>query len=197
MNDKAAIRRTVLQTLSLLSEDEISQKSAFIIKKLLSTVWWQEAELVCLYYSMPAEVSTADLFFQARTAKKTVAAPRITGKELIFYDCTHPESPLVMHNYGMKEPAPENRIIDFEQIKEKILIIVPGVAFDNQKNRLGRGKGYYDKFTGALQKTVNRSIIKPITCIGLCFSIQLINRVPVNAYDQPVHTVITEDSIIE
>ena len=86
--------------------------------------------------------------------------------------------------FGIWEPAFSPESISIE--KEIDLIIVPGVAFDRQLNRLGRGKGYYDRLLTTLQ----------VPKIGIAYSFQLRKQVPVEAFDRKMDLLITEKEII-
>ena len=68
------------------------------------------------------------------------------------------------------------------------IIVVPGLAFDRRGNRLGRGFGYYDRFLGGLPESVPR--------VGLACVSQVVPEVPVDAWDVPVHALVTEDGVI-
>jgi 5-formyltetrahydrofolate cyclo-ligase len=89
---------------------------------------------------------------------------------------------LVYNKFGIKEPADTTKIIDKNYID---LCIVPGGAFDGQLNRIGYGKGFYDRF---LQRT-------EIKKVALAFSCQITDSLPVEAYDVKMDAVVTEDKI--
>ncbi|MDR2171858.1 MAG: 5-formyltetrahydrofolate cyclo-ligase [Planctomycetaceae bacterium] len=97
---------------------------------------------------------------------------------------------LAAGTYGILEPKIElqkdgKRIAPFESIE---VVIVPGLAFDMSGNRLGRGKGFYDKFIAQLPKTT-------IT-IAICCEFQIVEFIPVNALDKQVDIIVTENRII-
>lgn len=85
-------------------------------------------------------------------------------------------------SFGIDEPTGET-VTDLSAID---IAIIPGVGFDKQGNRLGRGKGYYDRLLPKLQ-SYN---------IGICFSFQVIPAVPVEPFDHPMDEVWTEEGCI-
>lgn len=85
--------------------------------------------------------------------------------------------------YGIMEPEGPA----FTAYDDIDLIIIPGVAFDVKHNRLGRGKGYYDRFLQQMQQMRQTHAYK----IGVCFSHQLVDSIPVTAYDIPMDEVVS------
>ena len=81
------------------------------------------------------------------------------------------------------EPVDDGTIISNDDID---LIVVPGVAFDRERNRLGRGKGYYDRLLSQLKASA----------IGICFDFQLKGQIPTEPFDRKMDLVITEKEII-
>ena len=88
-------------------------------------------------------------------------------------------NPLLINKYGIPEPEPSNKIYPN-------ILFVPLVAFDKKFNRLGYGGGFYDRYIQKLSKT------KKILKIGLAFSYQKINKIPVNKHDKKLDIIITE-----
>jgi len=115
---------------------------------------------------------------------KKVVVPYIENeaKEIVPSALKGTIEDLELGPYGILQPRKETHPEEFPL--EKIdLVIVPGVAFDEQNNRLGRGKGYYDRFLKRLPQGT--------TTIGLCFDFQIINYLPQESHDFPVSEVIT------
>ena len=100
-----------------------------------------------------------------------------------FYKWTFSE-PLIINKYGI--PEPEKKVLVYPDI-----LLVPLVAFDNELNRLGYGGGYYDRLIEKISKEKN------ITTIGLALSVQKIDKVPINAYDQKLDYIVTNKYIIK
>lgn len=115
--------------------------------------------------------------------------PRVEGESLRFY---HPGRPAVfsLSRWGILEPDPSRaRLVSPERIHG---FLIPGVAFDLQCNRLGRGKGFYDRALSEIEKT-NKSAIK----IGVALDRQISEReIPVEAFDVPMDWVATESRLL-
>ena len=117
-----------------------------------------------------------------------IALPRIEGERLIFHRVTEPERELCHGQFGAREPFAKNERTRVSP-ESAVAILVPGLAFDAQGGRLGRGGGFYDRFLEVADATVRR--------IGVCFACQLVDRVPVEAHDVRLDAIVTEDGWIE
>ena len=136
-----------------------------------------DAHTVLLYSALPDEVQTLPLLNRLSAEGKTVLLPRVvsdTDMELRRY--TGPND-LEPGAFGIMEPTGE-LFTDYDLID---VAIVPGMAFDREGHRLGRGKGYYDRFLARLPH---------IYKIGVCFPFQLVDQVPTDAHDILMDEVI-------
>ncbi len=136
-----------------------------------------DAHIVLLYSALPDEVPTLPLLNRLSTEGKTVLLPRVvsdTDMELRRY--TGPND-LEQGAFGIMEPTGE-LFTDYDDID---VAVVPGMAFDREGHRLGRGKGYYDRFLARLPHTYK---------IGVCFPFQLVDLVPADAHDILMDEVI-------
>ena len=139
---------------------------------------FQNAGTVLLYWSMEDEVQTHE-FVNRWYQKKTLLLPCVDGDDLILRQYTGPECMKAGEQFGIGEPTgPE--YTDLGQIE---MIIVPGVAFDRKNNRMGRGRGFYDRL---LKSTPNAYKV------GVAFDFQLVDEVPVESFDVPMDKVIIE-----
>jgi 5-formyltetrahydrofolate cyclo-ligase len=139
-----------------------------------------------LYCALAGEVPTERIRRAYLAAGARLYYPRVTGKgTLAFYPHTEGDG-WETGPYGIPEPSipagVEPRSSGWD------IIVVPGLAFDRRGNRLGRGFGYYDRFLGGVPESVPR--------IGLAFAVQRIPEVPVDAWDVPVHALVTEEGVI-
>ena len=90
--------------------------------------------------------------------------------------------------FGIREPPPESPVLRLDEISDcSVMVIVPGVAFDRGKSRLGRGGGYYDRF---LRRLESKSRVQYL--LGVCFYEQLVPEVPWGSHDIPVNGVVTD-----
>jgi len=141
---------------------------------------------VALYAGVRGEVPTGRIREAYLAAGAKLYYPRVAGRgALAFYP--HREGDGWERGpYGIPEPprprGSRPRTGGFD------LVVVPGVAFDRKGRRLGQGFGYYDRFLGALPEGVTR--------VGLAFWHQVVPEVPVDAWDVPVHALVTEEGVI-
>ena len=159
-----------------LNQSVAAQESAEVMSVLESHPAFKNASTLLLYHSLPDEVDTHD-FIRKWAEEKTILLPVVVGEELELRLYTGPDS-MRIGAYHIEEPTGEV-FTDYSSID---LAIVPGVAFDNQGNRLGRGKGYYDRLLPHLTHTYK---------IGICFSFQQIEEVPSEAFDIRMDEVIS------
>ena len=135
---------------------------------------WQEARTVLLYHSLPDEPDT-HAFVRQWAGKKRILLPVVVGDDLELRVYTDDGS-LRTGAFHIAEPTGK-AFTDYAAID---LAIVPGVAFDREGNRLGRGKGYYDRLLPRLKAYK----------IGLCFPFQLVESIPAEAHDVRMDEII-------
>ena len=136
------------------------------------------------YYPVNFEVDDLELLKKFEKNKFNISLPVIKKKfQMDFYKWSFSDS-LKINKYGIPEPVTKN-------IVYPDIILVPLVAFDKNLNRLGYGGGYYDRLIKKLSKK------KKIMKIGLAFSFQKIDKVPINIYDQKLDYIITNKYIVK
>lgn len=155
--------------------------SAKIMERLEETDLFRQASCIALYHAIPGEVQTAGLIEKWYREKKLLL-PLIKGNDLQLLLYSGKES-LKAGAFGILEPTEDCVAIPENEID---LIIVPGVAFDRQRNRLGRGKGFYDR----LLSTLN------VPKVGIGYDFQLKDQIPVEPFDRKMDLIITEKEII-
>jgi 5-formyltetrahydrofolate cyclo-ligase len=180
---KEKIRKEILLRLRKQKEEDRRHKSLLILKKLFALVEFKRAKTVLFYASFDGEVETLEMMEQSLTLGKKIALPNIDTKDkTIFPTYVHDlKEDLVLGPYGIHESRHKQRhpaLLD-----EIDLSIVPGVAFDRDNYRLGRGAGYYDRFLTRLSKR--------IPAIGLAFDFQIVSRLPRQEHDIPMTHVIS------
>lgn len=158
------------------SDSTLKSLSEEILEKLEALPAFQQAKTVLLYHSLKDEVHT-HAFIEKWSKKKTILLPVVAGEELELRLYTSTED-LLPGAYGIAEPAGQP-FVDYASID---LAVVPGVAFDKEGRRLGRGKGYYDKLLTRI----------PAIFAGICFPFQLIDEVPAEPFDIRMDTIITQ-----
>jgi len=176
---KQRIRSKILLKLKRQKEEDRSRKSKLIKIKLLKNAVFKKAKKVMFYIALKDEVDTKEMIKEAKKLGKIIAVPvcvknRVSLRPAILDSHAH----LKNGPYGVSEPV----LSRFIRPEDLDLIITPGLAFDKKGRRLGRGKGYYDRF-------LNR-IPKDTPSIGLAFSLQILPRVPTSAHDVNVKKVL-------
>lgn len=172
--DKKELRSHIKALKRQHTKVSLIEQSSLILNKLESHKDFIEAKTVMLYSSLPDEVQTIE-FIEKWRHKKRIILPTVVGDDIIPVELTD-DTDFAIGDFNILEPQnkPYNGSYD--------LIIVPGVAFDKYGNRIGRGKGYYDRF---LSKHMD------IKRIGICFDFQLIERVPTEDNDIRMHEIIS------
>ena len=154
-----------------------SNKSSIIMDKIINSEEYKKSKIIAIYKSLNSEVDTNDLIEYSLKNNKIVVLPKVDGNILRFYKTDN--KTFIKSDFGIYEP------IENEEINNIDLYIIPGICFDKYKNRIGFGKGYYDRVNYG-------NSIK----IGICFEEQVFNRkIKVNSCDIKMDKVITEKSI--
>lgn len=172
--DKKELRSHIKALKRQHTKVSLIEQSSLILNKLESHKDFIKARIVMLYSSLPDEVQTIE-FIEKWRHKKRIILPTVVGDDIIPVELTD-DTDFAIGDFNILEPQnnPYNGSYD--------LIIVPGVAFDKYGNRIGRGKGYYDRF---LSKHMD------IKRIGICFDFQLIEEVPTEDNDIRMHEIIS------
>ena len=181
--EKQILRERILTLLRNQKEEDRLNKSLVIFDKLLNMLEFRNALTILFYASFDGEVYTFEMMKQAQKLGKEIGLPRFTKeeKQIIPVRVANPDKDLEPGPYGIMQPkASRAQTLSLEEID---MVIVPGVAFDKENNRLGRGGGYYDRFL--------KIIPRDIPSIGLAFDFQLVDRIPrQDAQDVPVSHVL-------
>ncbi len=174
---KETLRKRIRRIKSRFSEDQLVEMSIPIIDKILHHPKIIESETILFYYSLEDEVYTHTLIIYLKSIKKTILLPRITFKGLIEIAPFEDLDSLVEGRYGVMEPKSKT----FRRFSKIDVALVPGIAFDSQGNRLGRGKGYYDKLLKKIPRTYK---------IGLGFDFQKFSHIPSSHWDVKMDEVL-------
>lgn len=154
---------------------------ARIIELILAHPWFKKAQTIMAYCAIPPEIDLAPLMARVLSQKKTLLLPRCETEGVMTARKIGDLSELQIGSYGILEPKSETEIFPPDRIE---LILVPGLAFDERGCRMGRGKGYYDRF---LENFRGKAM-------GICR--YLVPEVPVERHDKIMDAVVTEHKII-
>ena len=179
---KDIILTQISQKKKQYSPKEIAFLSEIIFSRITQLPEFLMSKQILAYHSLSGEVQTIE-FIEKYKETKEIFLPVVEGDVLSVKKYTGKENG-VKGPFGIFEPVGPV-ISDIQTID---LIITPGIAFDRAGNRLGRGKGYYDKLLPNFPKKTLK--------IGVCFDFQLMEKIPANNQDIPVNIILTEKEII-
>ncbi len=207
--EKGDYRKASLKRRDALTKEEIESKSRIIFEKLMAMEDYRNADNILIYASMRSEVITDDIILDALANGKKVFCPKVTEADrgLMEFVRIMTLEDLISGYFGIREPeigedseiatilrnAPEDALdgpeASVEEYKglvpQKTLVIVPGAAFDRENNRIGYGKGFYDRYL------MDNPEYKTI---ALAFSCQITDEpLPVGDTDVKLKALLTED----
>jgi len=185
---KNTLRKQVLERRDAMTAQEHHASTADLLMHLSSLPEWKKAKTVLLYLGIKTEFDPTPFVEAALSMEKTVALPRILKSEhrLEIRQVQSLDQDLVSGVWGLREPDPqvcpemEPNLLDF--------VLVPGVAFDLQGNRMGYGAGFYDRLLSNPLLTAPR--------VSAFFSEQLVDQVPHEPHDLPVDILVMPNQIV-
>lgn len=179
--EKQEVRKRILALRKQLSEEERREKSGRIQERILCRENYRKAKRIFVYVSMGAEVETQALIEQAWNDGKMIAVPKTAAERKMYFLPIQSFAELQKNSFGVSEPTggEEKALIP----QKGDLFLVPVVGFDRNKNRMGYGGGYYDRYFAK-----HRGIYK----IGLAFAVQM-QEFPTEETDIPLDEIITEN----
>lgn len=179
VKQKIKARQNLKEIRKSIPKDKKKQADYEIISRFLMTSEYMEADTVLCYAGVNDEIDTSTLIYACLANKKKVGLPRCNGEILDFYYIESLED-LIVGSFGIMEPDPGKckRVLDFS----KSVLVVPGLGFSLDGNRIGYGRGYYDRFISHYHNKV----------VGLCYYPLIKVNIPVERTDQKVNVLITE-----
>lgn len=178
---KNELRKKMNKEREALSKSEVMEKSNEICKNLLKIEDFTGAECVLCYISIKNEVVTTPVINFCLEQGIRIAAPRVNGNEMDFYYISSCDE-LAPGAFGIPEPVGNDRCIP----TEKDIIIMPGLAFDKNGNRIGYGGGYYDKYL---------SIHHNVKKIAVAYDFQVVEEVESEITDILPDYIVTDNGI--
>ena len=204
MSPKEILRGEIKKRLKDIKREEFKHQGAASTALLRSSPVWSCYTTIFLFLSMKSEIDTQPLLESALKEGKKVFVPKVSfvpkgGQGLVFYNVTSADGPWEKGAFGIREPSrpgagrPAAAAVSSTMLEDfPALIVVPGLAFDKNGNRLGKGGGYYDRYFGKL-KAEGRQF----TALGLCMDFQVVKEIPVGEKDKRMEWVLTQSEIIE
>ncbi len=192
--------------------------SARICSHILDSSLFRDAQYLYAYYSLGNEVNVRLVAQTAWQEGKRVAFPKVIGEDMRFFEVTD-FGQFAEGAFGIMEPLEAAGAEEVDWMREgeeasgrvpdrapgralgsNLLVLVPGVAFDREGNRMGRGKGYYDRyfedFTGSPDGGAQINSTRSITLLGVAYEPQIADHLPAEPHDLVVPYLVTEEGII-
>jgi 5-formyltetrahydrofolate cyclo-ligase len=183
---KQSLREQVRTALRQILASDRATASAQACALLQAQARWRAAESILFFAPLPEELDVWPLLAEALAAGKRVALPRFVAADQGYEACQvlDPATDLELGKFGIREPRSQCARFPSDRLD---LILVPGVAFDLQGGRLGRGRGYYDQLLAGLHGT---------KC-GVAFDQQVVHEIPLDTHDVRLDCILTPSRWLE
>lgn len=201
--NKKDVRKNVLVVRDAIPAADKAQYDASIREIVTGMEEYREAEAALAYVSYRSEVDTTMLIRQALADGKHVFAPKVSGKEMEFWQISSLED--LKEGYrGILEPEQSISFTDWisKHIGSKVMMWMPGVAFDKERHRIGYGGGFYDRYLNRLlQRLEQTNSVDQVqtqfgrftlTTAALAYSCQVLERIPYEEHDVRPDMLVTE-----
>ena len=184
MESKNELRKRILKIRNNMSKEDVEKNSRAITDRITSLDIYKQSKVVFIYMDFKNEVMTSNLIRHMLSEKKRVVIPYTDtiNTVLIPSEITR-EADLKLNPFGYYEP----KNISPVNIEEIELVIVPGVVFDKNLNRIGFGKGYYDKILNKLKPSAKK--------LAVAHEFQVLEIIPAEEHDVKMDMIITEKNI--
>ncbi|MEW6556960.1 MAG: 5-formyltetrahydrofolate cyclo-ligase [Elusimicrobiota bacterium] len=188
---KVSIRKKILKIRDKLSKKTIEKNSKKILNNLFSVKEFQKAKKIMFYSAFRNEIETSEMIKKTLELKKQVFLPKVVKNKIVPAQIKNLKQ-LVPGKFGILEPQATRPTLlrgcpEPQDTSQLDIVIVPGIAFDKNCNRLGFGRGYFDRL---LRK---QTVLK----IGLAHNFQIVRSIPVSKNDVVMDIVITEKQIFK
>lgn len=174
--DKKALRQRIKEQKRSMTQEQISLASQKLGQLFADCALYKQADTIYFYLPYNQEVRTVPMVERALSEGKRVAVPKVYGDEMRFI-YIEDLSGIAPGSFGIPEPVADGPVAD----DPNALVLMPGLAFDRQGNRMGYGGGFYDKF-------LNQEPNHPT--VALCYEFQMQESLPVEEFDVPVDLVL-------
>lgn len=187
METKNDLRKKILNIRNSMNKQDVIKKSGIIIEKLANLEVYKNSKVVFVYMDFKNEVVTSALIKQMLSEKKRVVIPYTdtTNTVIIPSELKSMKDDLVLSSFGYYQPRLDK--IVYVEPEEFDLVVVPGVVFDKNLNRIGFGKGYYDRILNRLRADAQT--------VAVAYEFQVLDEVPHEQHDIKMYKIITENTI--
>ena len=186
MESKKELRKRILSIRNNMPGEDVVNNSRIIRDKIIGLDVYKQSKVIFIYMDFKNEVMTSDLIKHMLSEKKRVVVPYTdTISTVLIPSEITGESDLKLNSFGYSEPKKVSPV----NIEEIDLVIVPGVVFDKNLNRIGFGKGYYDRILNKLKASARK--------VAVAHDFQVIEEIPAEERDVKMDMIITEKSIMK
>lgn len=198
MISKEKVRKKAVETRDSIDEESRQQKSEEIVKNILAADWFKEADIVLSYHAFRSEVEVDALNQEVLAQEKKLYLPKtyVKEKQIRFFEITD-LSKLKRGYQKIWEPTGEEPEFSFKTIKEeqkKVLMIMPGTAYDARGYRMGYGGGYYDRYLNEHEAEWKMIDFRTVFA---AFSEQKMILIPGERCDVKPDVIVTEKEIMQ
>ena len=183
---KTQIRAEMKAFLGTIDAENRHRRSLDACAFLAATKEFRNAQTIMMFLSLEVEVETATLAVKAWAEGKSIAVPRVDweGQRMDPLEIKSLDVGMRTARQGVREPV-DGRVVPLDSID---MVVVPGLAFDRRGYRVGRGRGFYDRFLA-------QRGFQGVRC-ALCFHEQLIEEVPRESHDIPMDLIVTDQEVL-
>ena len=183
---KSEFRQRFRGILGAMSPEEMQVKSTEAARRLLESKQYRRSQVVMVFISLPTEIDTTSIALHAWQDHKRVLAPKVSWEQrrMVAVEIRSLTEDIMETHFGLREPVSGVPI----PVSTIDLVIVPGLGFDEFGNRLGRGRGFYDRF-------LLNAEFRGVAC-ALAFDEQVTHNVPAGPHDRPVDLLVTDRRVL-
>lgn len=181
---KQILRREILKKRGLLSSFEREKAAMLLTDRILGHQWYYLSDTLLGFASYGSEINLDFILTDALEKGKKLFLPKVEGEQLVFYRVEHLEE-LEIGYKGIREPVGNTEKFQNRtgSLVKHTLMLIPGVAFDKERNRMGYGKGFYDRYLEDKPDLLLRTI-------GVGYKMQLLDKIPCEKFDKKPYQVI-------
>jgi len=194
---KQQLRLQVATSLSKLTVVESAKQSKSVLSKLIGLDQYKKAKAICVYLSMGSnEVDTAPILQDAFKAGKRCFVPRVEDKTTMnMYEAFDLKdiAAFPKTKWQIPEPPKDGKRQEALECEDLGIIVMPGVAFDSERRRLGHGRGYYDYYLARLKEARDMKGLPMPALVAVALAPQIVKQVPVGPGDKAVDLVLAPD----
>ena len=188
--EKNTLRKSAKEFRASITTEHCLQLSSRIHTQCLTVPCFHKANVILMYASLPGEIETLSFINHLLEEGKTVFCPRTNEEHMMFYQITSLKD-LKTGHFNVLEPEASENTLFLPEAGCDYCMIVPGLMFDTKGNRMGYGKGYYDKYLAGLSAGIS------MTTIAFSYDEMVKDNIPSEETDYKMNYIITESRIIK